>query len=278
MDKTLTMLDIALRYADYGFKPFPMVVNTKKMYKGSNGYLDGTDDKQELVTLFEKYSVNSNIGLNMVGTNYLVLDIDQHGKDDGFLSLAELEEELGALPPTYTVSTTTGNGEHRYYFLNGLSLDKNITALRGGIDVIGTHINAPPSRVSGTKGYTVKSGKLDDIAELPKPYLDEIVRSYQQRQQPNFSYQMNFQGSGSKWKIATLMEEMAKRISEGGRNEFVTKIYGTLLRTGMDTGVATHFVREWNEKYFDPPLKDRELLLILKSIAKRDTQQKGVKQ
>lgn len=278
MANQLTMLDIALKYAEYEFKPFPMVPNSKNYYKGSNGFLDGTSEKNELMELFNRYGVNSNIGLNMAGTMYVVLDIDQHGDKDGFKSLELLEKQFGALPPTYTVATTTGNGEHRYFFINGISIDKNITDFREGIDILGTHVNAPPSQVAGTNGYTVKSGKLADIAQLPIPYFEEIVRFYQQSQKPNFNYQVNYQRNGGKWKLAQLMEEMANGISSGGRNDFACKIYGSLLRTGMDPGVAIHFIRDWNQQYFEPPLKDSELLSILKSITTRDNKQRGVKQ
>lgn len=273
MAKPKLMIDIAIEYAKRGFKPYPMVPNSKRMYKGSNGYLDGTDEEEAVTELFQRYGLNSNIGLNLIGTEFLIIDIDQHEKEDGtvldgFVELEKLEERLGKLPATYTVATTTGNGEHRYFRTNGLALNQDLIGFRDGLDVIGSHINAAPSKVAGTAGYRVKSGKVDDIAQLPKVYIDELVKFHQQKQK-GITLDFNNMEPVKKF-TATFIEELMEGVDEGNRDIWLTRQYGRLISLGMTFEKAYEFILLINEYYVRPPLTDKEVNKTVLSIAKKE--------
>ena len=119
-DKPLAMLDNAIKYAEYGWKVYPLIKGGKIPHKGSNGHLDASNDPEEVKRLFLQYGPSSNIGISLLDTEYIIIDIDLHqeGKS-GFESLQELEDAYQALPDTFTV-TTPRNGEHKYFKVSGL--------------------------------------------------------------------------------------------------------------------------------------------------------------
>ncbi|MPN07531.1 hypothetical protein SDC9_154801 [bioreactor metagenome] len=179
--KPIKMAEIALQYAKYGWKVYPLVKNKKIPHWGSKGHLDASNDPDEVRELFLKYGASSNIGLNLIDTEIVVLDIDLHHENkSGFDSLKEIEDAYGRLPETYTVATPR-KGEHRYYRIPGLSMNWDLIDFRSGLDVLGVKINAAHSTVTDENGefigsYKVKSGKITELAELPKWFLDLIIQ------------------------------------------------------------------------------------------------------
>lgn len=253
--KPLTMLDNAIKYAEYGWKVYPLIKGGKIPHKGSNGHLDASNDPEEVKRLFLQYGPSSNIGISLLDTEYIIIDIDLHqeGKS-GFESLQELEDAYQALPDTFTV-TTPRNGEHKYFKVSGLSLDRDLVDFRPGVDVLGSKVMAVPSQTK--KGaYRVKSGKISDIAELPRWFLELMLHHERQKKRSNESFTVTSPtryGNG-KGRTIQLLEEVIQGVGEGERNAFFTRAFGTLLKANMDIEAAIKLMLDWNAHYVQPPL------------------------
>jgi len=270
------MLDNAIKYAEYGWKVYPLIKGGKIPHKGSNGHLDASNDPEEVKRLFLQYGPSSNIGISLLDTEYIIIDIDLHqeGKS-GFESLQELEDAYQALPDTFTV-TTPRNGEHKYFKVSGLSLDRDLVDFRPGVDVLGSKVMAVPSQTE--KGaYRVKSGKISDIAELPRWFLELMVQHERQKQRSNESFTVTSPTSygNGKGRTIQLLEEVIQGIGEGERNAFFTRAFGTLLKANMDIEAAIKLMLDWNAHYVQPPLGKNELHSVLKSIVSRENKKKG---
>ena len=269
--KPLTMLDNAIKYAEYGWKVYPLIQSGKIPHKGSNGHLDASNDPEEVKRLFLQYGPSSNIGISLLDTEYIIIDIDLHqeGKS-GFESLQELEDAYQELPDTFTV-TTPRNGEHKYFKVSGLSLDRDVIDFRPGVDVLGSKVMAVPSQTE--KGaYRVKSGKISDIAELPRWFLELMMQHDRQKKRSNESFTVTYPtryGNG-KGRTIQLLEEVIQGVGEGERNAFFTRAFGTLLKANMDIEAAIKLMLDWNAHYVQPPLGKNELHSVLKSIVSRE--------
>ena len=123
--KPTTMADFAVKYAEHGFKPYPLIPGGKVPHKGSNGNLDGSDNPEKVKEMFIQNGINSNIGISFIDVDIIILDIDLHDEAaSGFDSIRELEDAYEPLPETFTVSTPR-NGLHKYYRLPGMSMNKD---------------------------------------------------------------------------------------------------------------------------------------------------------
>jgi hypothetical protein len=105
----------------------------------------------------------------------VVLDIDP--KNGG--SRSELEQILGALPPTIEVLSGRGDGgSHLYYATSGLPLRGNIPGVEGYDIITNGYVIAPPSLhpVTG-KPYVWSRGDIaDELAELPKRAENALLK------------------------------------------------------------------------------------------------------
>lgn len=277
MTNPQTMMDIAILYAEHGWKVYPLVQGKRIPHKGSHGHLEASNNPEEVKTLFQKYDVQSNIALNLVDSDIVVLDIDLHHEDkSGFESLKDIEEAYNSLPDTFVVATPR-KGEHRYYRVPGLSMNKDFTDFRPGLDILSTKVYAPPSIVTDDNGavigsYKVKNGKISEIADLPQWFFELIIQ-YEKRSDTGCKWDTdnNYKTPPqSKGKTIQLLEEVVQGIGEGSRNTFFTRAFGILLRANMGIEAAIKLMTDWNEQYVQPPLGQRELHSVLKSILNRE--------
>lgn len=272
MKPPITMMDMAVRYAENGWAVYPLIQSGKIPHAGSNGHLDASNDPEEVKKLFLQYGASSNIGLSLLNTEYIIIDVDRHAESkSGFISLQELEDAYQALPDTYTVSTPR-NGEHHYYRIPGLSLDRDLIDFRPGIDILGSKVNAAPS-VTEKGSYRVKSGKITEVAELPKWFIELMVQHERQNQG---GFRIDYKGvtTGKKY-TATFMEELIVGQSAGNRNAWALKQFGRMVALGMDMTIAYEWIKLINKNFIEPPLSAKELNTIVASVAKREQRKMG---
>ena len=268
-DKPTTMLSVAEGYAERGFQVYPLIPMGKIPHGGSSGHLDASSDPEEVRALFIKYGINSNIGISLLNTEYVVIDIDLHteGKS-GFDSLKELEDAYEPLPDTFTTETPR-NGEHRYYRIPGLSLDRDLIDFRPGVDILGSKVNAAPS-VTEKGAYRVKCGELANIAELPR-WMIELMVQHERQKQSGFRIDNKGVTNGKKY-TATFMEELLSGQDDGNRNVWLTKQFGRMIALGMDYTAAYDWIKLVNQNFVRPPISAKRLNTIVASIAKREQQ------
>lgn len=281
--KPQTMADFAIKYSEAGFKVYPTAPGKKIPHFGSSGENDATNNPDEVRALFTKYGLNSNIAINLKGTDVIVIDCDEHtpGKS-GHASLEKLEASYEPLPETYTVATPSG-GTHLYYVTPGISLNQDIQDLLPGVDVMASKIMAVPSRSINEDGelvgsYTVKSGKITEIANLPKWFLEYLKNNYQQKQSGfTLDYKATYNAApGGKKYTASFMEELIAGESSGNRNAWITRQYGRMIALGMDFTAAYEWIKLINKNFIEPPLSAKELNAIVLSITKREQKKYGI--
>ncbi len=170
-------LRAAFAWSERGVPSFPCRPGSKPPLT-QHGYKDASADPECLRRWWSQWP-EANVGIPTgVRSGFVVFDIDVKNGRDGFATLAELEHDLGELPPTTTARTPNG-GEHRYFRapLDG-SARSSSGKLAGedapGFDVRGEggYVLVPPSVVGGVP-YRWTS--RDAPQELPERWLAALV-------------------------------------------------------------------------------------------------------
>ena len=178
-----------------------------------------------------------------------VLDVDpRHG---GMDSLDDLQVKHGKLPDTATVET--GSGGLHYYFRDPGGLRNGTNVGGSGVDFRGDNgfvVSSGSEHASGGM-YDWYDGQTPDssgFAQLPKWLLDLVYK-------PPVQTVRTATGEGT-------------RVSEGGRNVFLTGLAGAIRNRGCGYKTILAALVEANLECCHPPLKDEEIIIISKSIAK----------
>lgn len=161
----------ALGLAELGFDVFPLLPNQKTPALDRNWKDVATRDAGKVRKLwagaYRACNIGIRTGLPLFNGVLVVIDIDIKDGKPGLQSIAELEDQLGKLPPTTTFSTASG-GEHRY-FVAPWPLGNSNSKLGPGVDVkcVGGYVVGCGSTIDGKK-YDLTNQK--GIAELPETW------------------------------------------------------------------------------------------------------------
>ncbi|MBP2033469.1 uncharacterized protein (DUF927 family) [Clostridium algifaecis] len=192
-----------------------------------------TTSEEEIITEFKKHPY-ANIGF-ATGDNYFVLDID----NGGYESL----KEYGNLNRTLSVRTGSGGSHHYYLMPEGVTIPNKVGILKGvDIRANGGLVVAP--------GSIHKSGNyyewIDDIEmAAPDEWLIDLIL-----------------------KKRTSFKEIPDVIEEGSRNAVMASMAGALRRKGLSFEAILAALLVENNTRCNPPLDDKEIETITKSICK----------
>ncbi len=218
-----------------------------------HGLKDATTDESVIRRWWDMWP-DANVAVATGAASGLVaLDIDpRHGGDK---NLQALEARHGPLPVTVTAHTG-GGGFHKLFVHPGGRV-KNCTgdgALAPGVEVKGDGgyiVVAPSLHVSG-QPYVWEIGAEPDefpIAILPGWLLELIDKK-------------------AKGKRTAKRPPEGKRIREGGRNDTLASLAGTMRRPGMSKEAIAAALIEENAQRCDPPLQESEVLGIAESVSR----------
>jgi hypothetical protein len=204
---------------------------------------------------------NANIGIACGGAmRLLVVDIDPDA--GGEASMAALEREHGALPPTVEAVTPRG-GRHLYVIVpSGRPMPNNSAGKLGrGIDSRGHggYVVAPPSVVNG-RAYTWSVDSGGRLAEAPAWLLDML----------------DMGGGNGKATSPEVWHKLVQGVECGARNQSIARLAGLLLRHLPDPLVAAQLVLAFNEARCRPPLPTEEVQRTLDSVAAREMKRRGL--
>jgi hypothetical protein len=228
-----------------------------KLPATEHGCLDATHDPKR-VEEWWRYNPNFNIGIATgKPSGFFALDIDG---DEGEASLRKLEEAHGVLPPT--VEVITGRGRQLYFNMPPTGDVRNSAGVVGpGLDIRGSggFVVAPPSIHPTGRAYawSVDAAAITATAPgwlLPAP-------------KPN--------GAPNGHAVPDWAALLAAGVSEGARDETVTRIAGHLLRRYVTPHVVVELLQVWNAMKCRPPLPDRDVLRIVNSIAGKELRRRG---
>jgi putative DNA primase/helicase len=233
------VLNAALAFAAQGIPVFPL--NGKVPAKGSAGFKDATTDP---ATIRARFTPGMNVGIPTgAPSGLVVLDADSA---DGEQALAEVCG--GTLPQTRT--HRTGRGRHFLFAYPGQPVPSR-AKLRPGLDVRGDggYIVAPPSVHPDTgTPYTVED------ADVPVAPLPDALRTLLVGHEHNTRTQEEVEDSTT-W-------------GPGERNDRLTRLAGAARRQGASAEAILALLTEVNGERCDPPLSDRELAQIARSVGR----------
>lgn len=159
----------------------------------------------------------------------------------------------------------TGNGYHFYYKHPGVPV-KTCGGIRPGIDIRGDggYVIAPPSMHKNGKQYTWEEDGLDiqALADLPEWTYKEEPR----------------QSSTSLDLTPRHPTVLAEKVVEGARNNVMTSQIGRLLHylpPGLRQDIFP-IIQLYNKQSFSPPLDERELQTIFKSVSKMEDARRSI--
>lgn len=269
----MNMIEAALRYARAGIPVFPLHwlkqdgscscrLGAMCQAKGKHPRItkwgdEATTDEKKITEWWSKTPL-SNIGIPMGEKSGLVaLDVDT--RHNGDKSLAELEKEYGQLPKTITATTGSGGKHYVFKYTEELAL-KNVVGFRDGLDIRtqGGLIVACPSMHQSGNRYAWDEGRSPfecAAADMPTWLVDEIRKV------------------GTKItakKPSAKMDAALPKIKEGGRNNHLASLAGSLRRKGISEEGIIAALRAENAARLAPPLDDETVVTIAKSISRYD--------
>lgn len=274
---TLSTLDWALAYQQHGFAVYPMVPNDRIPLKGTHGYKDASNDPVKAKEWWGQHP-EYNIGLSLIDTGVLVLDIDRnHGGADGIETVNNLYKQgAESLPDdTYTEQTPRGGLHYFLTYPTSLSLTAhtNVFSKNGegtGVDYTALGVPVAPTRRAGKSYKPVAGHKLTTIRPAPQWVLDGI----QATTRGNELYHYEATGRRKMW-TGRLLDQIVNidgsiRNGSKNRNSYLTSLAGKLFYTGADAKTVYNLLLVANS-FIDGPLPDREVNNIFKSVLREET-------
>lgn len=237
-------LKAALRYARRGWAVFPL--NGKKPFRGTAGHNDATTNEKMIHSWWKKWP-DANVGIACDSQRGpIVLDIDG---PSGHSLLKTLE-----LPLTRSASSRSGR-LHLYFdpMTDGTAVPRLIRLKRDGVkyafDILGDggYVVAPPSIHPDTgKPYEWTSKRT--VVPLPE-VIKTLIRQHR--------------------RTTEQAAPLPAIIGEGERDTLLTSLAGSMRRRGASEEAILAALREENATRVEPPLDDRDLRRIAKSIARK---------
>lgn len=246
-------LDAALRYAARGWSVFPL--NGKLPFAGTHGHNDATTDRATIKRWWKKWP-SANVGIACSSTSGpIVIDLDKPANENE-VDPRPLVESLD-LPETREASSRKGR-LHLYFdpMLDGTEIARMIRPFKDkrgkkyALDILGDggYVVAPPS-VHPDTGREYKWLEKRKPAPFPEAIFQLTLSLENQR------------------KIAPPVPDI---IGEGERDQMLTSLAGSMRRRNADEGTILAALREMNNTRVRPPLSDKQVVKIAKSISKKE--------
>lgn len=258
--------ETALNLASQGLKVFQLSHNSKVPLKHTHGYKDATNSIDEIRNTFKPFN---NLGLGLAINQLILVDIDVSNNEQLKQVLTELNKRNYNLPQTYTEKTLSG-GTHLIYRTDKTLKPTNKTVFNLGkhlgIEVRTDGVIIAPSCIDKHIYKPLNNISLVNTTKAPE-WLYKVLED-------NHIHSFNYKARTPTQKYYTgkKLDAIAKGTGQGNRNNWLTGVVGWLFGTGADPETVYQFAFSINRSFVSPPLPDKEVNNIFKSILERITQ------
>lgn len=271
MNKMASMKHYALQYQKLGFAVIPINPKNKRPMIE---FADKPKMTAEEIDSFWDQHPNANIALKT--TNFFVIDIDKHGKENGFESLKRWKY-LNLIEPTLQAKTASG-GKHLFYFKRE---DSPITQMIGflpGVDIKAHENNyvlvAPSATEKGQYEWDLeKSSEGGTMVTPSKELIQAIKKTYQKTHGYSSEGLRNLKERSltrDRNQTTELFETIAVGFGdEGGRNDKLAKFVAGLLFRAVDDEHVLKLAEIANGNSLNP-LPENEVRRTVESMIKKD--------
>ncbi|QBR47763.1 bifunctional DNA primase/polymerase [Leuconostoc kimchii] len=250
---------------EQGLSVYLMQPKTSVPFKGSRGHLDATNDINELKQLIEAHGDDSNVGISIVDTGLVVLDIDRHGSKNGFQALLDLGIKFNL--DEEAVEITPNAGAHVFFKIpDGVDVNNLNHILATGLELLTNHVTVSPSSKIVDKEvafYRHYGLKITEANTMPKWLIDLSTKD----RKPNKPMNRAMYSVSQRW------EMVLNGFAEGERNNQAVSVSGYLLRINVDPNAAFDILKLINSRSVTP-LPDREIFTTFKSAYEREKQRR----
>lgn len=238
----------ALQYATKRhWKVFAL--NGKKPFKGTHGHNEATTDPEQIRAWWKRWPL-ANVGIACDSTNGpIVVDVDG---PTGAKFLTTLK-----LPRTRTATSGKANKQHLYFdpMADGTPVPRMIRPFGPdlALDVLGDggYVVAPPS-VHPDTGREYKWIKRLKLKPFPRALYKRLNEPVDQSQR------------------GAAAPSLPAVITEGERDSLLTSLAGSMRRRGASKAAILAALRAENETRVQPPLSDKQLRKIARSIGNKE--------
>ena len=254
-----SIADAAERYVrERRFAVYPADPQSKRALIAGWNEAAAARDPERARFFFERDYPKAAIGIACSPSKIIVIDVDpRNGGDASWRKLCD-EVGLEAFESCPIVATPSG-GQHAYFRQDDAApIRSGAHVLGPGIDVIGIGggVIAPPSnRGSSLYRWRTESGECDGEPPLIPKALSERINAIRRRR---------------------LSVVLPANILPGARNSWLTRFAGKLRRAGCSESEIIAALQEANVQRCQPPLEERDVETIAKSIAKYAPERDGV--
>lgn len=266
----------ALQLAQAGVPVYPLAPGSKTPPKGHHGYREATTDPDAVL----RWADDWGLGIDLFTAGIVVLDLDRpgtdrnghavHGGKNGVKALKiYLEQHQRQLPhPMYAEKTPHG-GLHLFFKLDKpLERPTRKTNALPGVDILGDFVIASPSEVDGSPYLVMQDCQqpvsIHDTATAPQ-WIVDLITTPQTAFNPA---KANSLMKGQKTYTGRLFDKIAQGADEGERNNWLASVTGSILSAGTEPANAYYLIGWINERFISPPLDDREVNAVFKSVCK----------
>lgn len=126
--------------------------------------------------------------------------------------------------------------------------------------------------------------RLEDIIISKGPqqmpaqmFIDKarIWRSNKLKNKPNKKFTGQYNSNGQTF-LGNFLDAMVNGVTEGDRDRWLTSRVGTFFKQGMNPENAYRLAVVINENFIEPPLTDKDVIRIFKSIMKTEIKRRGI--
>ncbi|WP_429970752.1 bifunctional DNA primase/polymerase [Fructilactobacillus sp. Tb1] len=241
---------------EHGFEVYP--VNGKKPLT-EHGYKSASSKPTQLWQ-WESTFPNCNWAIRLDSQRLIVIDVDNHGNNDGNQSIKDnLTTEQIEFLSSSIYEKTPNNGYHFFFRLPDDLYTRELKATYQpftGVEIKTQCINLYDD---------IRNGSLLDVAIAPD-WVTDLMKNEPKKQYENIK-DSRPKMIKSYW--VKSLSELMQGTTEGNRNNWLTSVCGTWLRSGLDAN-SVYKLLQFANMNMTKPLAEKEVRQIFNSIYKTE--------